>query len=83
MTFRKSVIKVRLVLSRVDKYLFVKSNSIMLIIYIDNIIITGLYKEEIYKLVKVIGIMFSITNIREPNYYLGIKIDKNPKTRGI
>jgi hypothetical protein len=55
----------------------------MLIIYINNIIITGLYKEEIYKLIKIIGIMFNITNIEKPNYYLGIKIDKNLKTRGI
>jgi hypothetical protein len=83
MTFRKSIIKVGLVLSRVDKYLFIKSNSIILIIYMDNIIITSPYKEEIHKLVKVIGIMFSITNMGEPNYYLGIKINKNPKTRGI
>jgi hypothetical protein len=49
----------------------------MLVIYIDNIIITILKKEDIDIVIKEIIKVFIVTNLREVLYYLGIKIFYN------
>jgi hypothetical protein len=49
----------------------------MLAIYIDNIIITVLKKEDVDVVIKGIIKVFIVTNLREVSYYLGIKISCN------
>jgi hypothetical protein len=49
----------------------------MLVIYVDNIIITALKKEDVDIAIKGIIKVFIVTDLGEVLYYLGIKISYN------
>jgi hypothetical protein len=57
-----------------NKCLFIRGNGVILVIYIDNIIITALKKEDVDVAIKGIIKAFIVTDLGEVSYYLGMKI---------
>ncbi|KAL5547007.1 hypothetical protein UlMin_006694 [Ulmus minor] len=63
--------------SRVDNSLFMKitkTSTLLILIYVDDIIVTGSNKEEIEKLIIVLNNSFSLKDHRELSYFLGIEV---------
>ena len=79
MTFKLSIKKIGLKPAKSDKCLFVREDRLILIIYVNNIVITGLLKLAIIKAESALGQLFNIISLGEITYYLGMKIDQDIK----
>ncbi|KAL5564518.1 hypothetical protein UlMin_027682 [Ulmus minor] len=63
--------------SRADNSLFLKitdSSTLLILIYVDDIIVTGSNIEEIEKLITVLNNSFSLKDLGQLNYFLGIEV---------
>ncbi|KAL5561759.1 hypothetical protein UlMin_031506 [Ulmus minor] len=63
--------------SRADNSLFLKitdRSTLLILIYVDDIIVTGSNREEIEKLITVLNNSFSLKDLGELNYFLGIEV---------
>ncbi|KAL5554009.1 hypothetical protein UlMin_041410 [Ulmus minor] len=63
--------------SRADNSLFLKitdRSTLLILIYVDDIIVTGSNREEIEKLITVLNNSFSLKDLGQLNYFLGIEV---------
>ena len=68
---------------KLDTSLFYKENGsdlTLLLIYVDDIIVTGSNNAEIEKLISSLGNTFALKDLGELNFFLGIKIIRNNDT---
>ena len=76
--FTKSMIRMNYHKSQGDHTLFIKHNSsgklIVLIVYMDNIIVTGNDEGEIQRLKTYLSNEFEIKDLRRLKYFLGIEV---------
>lgn len=66
-------------ISDADSSLFIKNNSgayIVILLYVDDMIITGSDEEQIAQLRKELAIRFEMKNLGEAKYFLGLEIEK-------
>lgn len=69
--------------AKLDTSLFYKENGsdfTLLLIYIDDIIVTGSNNAEIEKLISNLGNTFALKDLEELNFFLGIKVIRNNDT---
>lgn len=68
------------VTSKADTSLFLrfnKSSTVFVLVYVDDILITGSSANEIRSLVTQLTATFSLKDLRDLNYFLGIELLKN------
>lgn len=68
------------VTSKADTSLFLrfnKSSTVFVLVYVDDILITGSSANEIRSLVTQLTATFSLKDLRDLNYFLGIEVLKN------
>ncbi|KAL5580132.1 hypothetical protein UlMin_012574 [Ulmus minor] len=53
---------------------FSTSFTLFILVYIDDIIVTGSYKEEIKQVILLLNKFFSLKDIGDLNYFLGIEV---------
>jgi hypothetical protein len=80
--FRRSIIQMKYKQSNADHTLFYKCDGdklAVLIVYVDDIIITGNYEEEIKKLKKHLAQEFEVKDLGLLHYFLGIEVSQSTK----
>ena len=63
--------------SKADHSLFMRfstSFTLFILVYVDDIIVTGSCKEEIEQVILLLNRSFSLKDIRDLNYFLGIEV---------
>ena len=69
-------------ISKADHSLYVKKTGcglIVIVIYVDDLIITGSNKDEIADVKKVLGAEFDMKDLGELKYFLGIEVVRTPQ----
>ena len=69
-------------ISKADHSLYVKRTDcglIVIVIYVDELIITGSNKDEIADAKKVLGAEFDMKDLGELKYFLGIEVVRTPQ----
>ena len=69
-------------ISNVDRSLYVKKTGcglIVIVIYVDDLIITRSNKDEIDDVKKVLGAEFDMKDLGELKYFLGIEVVQTPR----
>jgi hypothetical protein len=80
--FRRSIIQIKYKQSNADHTLFYKHDGdklVVLIVYVDDIIITRNYEEEIKKIKKHLAQEFEVKDLRLLCYFLGIEVSRSTK----
>ncbi|KAL4291205.1 hypothetical protein GQ457_14G013760 [Hibiscus cannabinus] len=85
--FTKVLLKHNFVQSLADHTLFIKKNSvgkqILLLVYVDDIIITGDDKEGILLLKRLLTVEFETKDLGKLRYFLGMEVARSPHGLGI
>ena len=74
---KESLVNMGFDCSKADNSLFMKtskSSTLLILIYVDDIIITGSNEVEIEKLVAVLNSSFSLKDLGQLSYFLGIEV---------
>ena len=77
LTFKSGVKKIGLKPAKSDECLFVREDGLILMIHVDDMVMTGPSKSAVIEAESALGQLFNVTSLGEITYYLGMKIDRD------